>query len=211
MNKGVWSEELAKTFLQQLGYNIERIRHKVIIGNNEVAEIDLIVTDPSGIKYAVEVKSGKISISDVRQAYVNAKLVNLKPMIIGKSFANEAVLELAKKLDVKVLLLPEFIIIDLDALKKLIHNLIYETLINLLKIPKEITDKDRAIIEVIAKASDIQEVKQLLNIKDNKQLNKMFSELKSKGILTDTINFNSIKVRAIILYLILSFLKSIRL
>ncbi len=79
-NVGVKFEDYVAELLSRLGLKVISRRVKVTVnGGVEVGEVDIVAEDGSGSKYAIEVKSGKVDVSAIRQAYVNAKVLNAKP------------------------------------------------------------------------------------------------------------------------------------
>ncbi len=83
--------------------------------------------DSSGNKYAIEVKSGKVDVSAIRQAYVNAKVLNAKPLIVARGgFSNDSSRALADELGVSVINLEEAVVLTIDELRTVIENVLYE-------------------------------------------------------------------------------------
>lgn len=202
MRKGILSEELARLLLESLGYTIEKIRHKVILNGNEVAEVDVIATDPLGEKYGVEVKSGEISISDVRQTYINAKLAKVKPMIIGKGFSNESSARLAQELNVKVLLLPNYVILTPEELYEVVRKSVVEVIAQLFEPPPKLEDEERKLLKELILSSSFNELSQRLGINE-KVLGEVFRSLRNKRVLPKTLKgYSLIKVRALIALLL---------
>ena len=78
--KGKTVEELATALLEGEGFRILERRKVIRVGESQVAEVD-ILAEKDGEVYAVEVKSGRISVTDVRQAFTNARLLGYKPLI----------------------------------------------------------------------------------------------------------------------------------
>jgi len=211
LRKGILSEELTRLLLEGLGYTIERMRHKVTIEGNEVAEIDMIVTDPNGVRYGVEVKSGEISVSDVRQAYVSAKLANVKPMIVGKGFSNEASAKLAKKLNVKVLLLPDYIILTPEELYETIKESVISAFEYLFDPPPKLGEEEINFLKALTISQSISELAQRLNISE-KALGTVLRSLRNKGIFSKHLKgYRLLRIRATIVLLLHKLLYSNRL
>lgn len=59
----------------------------VMVGDSQVGEADLLVEDATGL-HAVEVKAGKASVSDVRQAKINAEPLGAAPLVIARGFSD---------------------------------------------------------------------------------------------------------------------------
>ncbi|MCC6053108.1 MAG: recombinase RecB, partial [Desulfurococcaceae archaeon] len=58
--RGLASERIAIGVLEDMGFRIVETGKKIVINNTEIGEIDAIVEDQSGEKYAVEVKAGRL-------------------------------------------------------------------------------------------------------------------------------------------------------
>lgn len=155
MNIGKRFEDYVAELLSSLGFQILDKRVKVYLNGVEVGEVDLIAVDNNGQRYAIEVKSGKIDVTGVRQAYVNAILLNAKPMIIARGFSNDSAKILAENLGVKTIILDDVIVLRTDELKTVIKQAIYEILNelfeDLLKIPN-IVDND--LVKVAINCND---------------------------------------------------------
>jgi len=78
--RGISAERIARRMLESRGFSIIATNHKIDSKGENIAEID-IIAEKDGQKYAVEVKSGKASLSAIRQAFANAQLAGYKPMI----------------------------------------------------------------------------------------------------------------------------------
>ena len=144
MRRGLASEELARLVLESMGYTVKKMRHKVVIEGAEVAELDMVAVSPEGEEYGVEVKSGEISVSDVRQAYVSAKLANLRPMIVGRRLSSEAPQRLAQELGVKVVLLPEYVMLEPHELYDVVRRAVVDALAELLVPPGGLSEGELA-------------------------------------------------------------------
>lgn len=121
-------EDFVAELLSNLGYVILGKRVKVYVNGVEVGEVDILAQDQVGNKYAIEVKSGKIDVSGIRQAYTNAKLLNAKPMIIARGFSNDSAKVLAEQLDVKTIILDEVFILKIEELKNVFEMVLYEVI-----------------------------------------------------------------------------------
>ncbi|MDT7969592.1 MAG: YraN family protein [Vulcanisaeta sp.] len=113
-NVGARFEDYVAELLSRLGYKVLGRRVKVVVNDVEVGEVDIVAEDGSGVKYAVEVKSGKVDVSAVRQAYVNAKVLNAKPLIVSRGFSNDSSKALADELGVSVINLEEAVVLTVD-------------------------------------------------------------------------------------------------
>ncbi|MEM4468981.1 MAG: YraN family protein, partial [Candidatus Nezhaarchaeales archaeon] len=105
------SERVAIGILERMGFKVLDTRKKIVKDGVEVGEVDIVASNPEGEVYAVEVKAGKASVSDIRQAYTGALLLGMRPMVICKGFADAAAETVARELNVKVLTIPEYYIL----------------------------------------------------------------------------------------------------
>ena len=117
---GLAFEDIVIKYLESQGFEILRRRHRIFLNGVEVGEVD-IIAERDGEVYAVEVKAGRADISAIRQAYVNATLLNAKPMIVCRGFANEEARELANRLGVEVVVLPDYALVTLEELENLVQ------------------------------------------------------------------------------------------
>ena len=133
MKKGLSNEELSAWLLTLLGYKVISYRRDIMLDNTKISDVDLIAEDKNGIKYSVEVKSGKISVSDIRQAFVNSKILKMKPIIIGKGFSDDSSEKLAEKLSIIVYKLPDYLFLTMDELTSVLKEVLISTVNNILK------------------------------------------------------------------------------
>ncbi len=156
MNRGARFEDYVAELLSKLGFIILGKRIRVYVDGNEVGEVDILAQDAAGNKYAVEVKSGKIDVTGIRQAYVNAKILNAKPLIVARGFSNSSAEALARELGVETITLDENVLIRTEELMLTLEMVLYkfmeETLTMLEKI-REIAE-NRHIREAILKCDD---------------------------------------------------------
>ncbi len=132
MNAGIRFEDYVAELLSELGLHVIGRRVKVYSNNVEVGEVDILATDDRGEKYAVEVKSGKLDVSGVRQAYINAKMLNAKPVVVCRGFSNDSARALAESLGVKTVVLDEAVVLRVDELRAIVETVLYEFVNNLL-------------------------------------------------------------------------------
>mgnify|MGYP001770639131 CR=1 FL=1 len=84
---GVKFETFVLDLLPALGLTPLAHRYKILKDGVEVGEVDVLAQDSAKRLYAVEIKAGKVDVSGVRQAYINAKLLNATPMVICRGYA----------------------------------------------------------------------------------------------------------------------------
>ena len=153
------SERIAFKFLEDNGYHIIEEHKKIVIDGVEISDVDAIALGPDGEKYAIEVKAGKLDVIGVRQAYTNALLTGAKPLVVCRGFADDAAEKLAEKLGVKVIVLPDWIVLDPDELLAILEDVILETLLRILEpllAPScEVKAEDMDIVLKLAKSSSL--------------------------------------------------------
>ncbi|MBO3768039.1 MAG: YraN family protein [Candidatus Brockarchaeota archaeon] len=128
MKKGLSTEDIAISILESLGYSVLERRKQVVVNNVNVAEIDIVARDQEGNLLAIEVKSGKASVTDIRQVFSNSKLINAKPLLICKGFSDSSAISLASELGISYLLLPEYYLFTFEDFKEIAKEIIYEVL-----------------------------------------------------------------------------------
>ncbi len=178
------SERIALSLLEQLGYKIIDTHVKIRVDGTEIAEIDAVAEDEEGERYAVEIKAGRIDITGVRQAYVNAHLLGAKPLVVAKGYADDAAAALAEKLGVKIIQLSDYYLVEAEELETLIReaigSLLAETLTALAN-PPPITPEEKRVIEAVASSTHIAAAAEKLSMKV-KELGKILDRMRNKGI-----------------------------
>jgi len=194
--RGYTIEEIAENLLIMKGFEIKERRKDVIRGNVPIAEID-ILAEKEGELYAVEVKAGRISLTDIRQAYTNAVLINAKPLIIGRGYSDKASEEAAKALNIDVIILDDYLsFTSLEELEASIDQVIVKNLLELFSFNiKNITSTDLKTIEVLANSKTFSEAADKLSV-DKRTLGNIIKDMKGRGILTFTRSFNTIRLQA---------------
>ncbi|MEM3712428.1 MAG: YraN family protein [Thermoproteota archaeon] len=177
MKKGLTAEDVAASLLENLGYSILERRKQVVVGGVKIAEIDLVAKDVDGNVFAVEVKSGKASVTDVRQVYSNSKLINAKPLLVCRGFSDSSAISLASEFEVRYLLLPEYYLFTLENFKEMAKELIHDILALYFSLKIEnVREEDVGIIEAIAISKGFGEAANRLEISEE-ELGKRISEL----------------------------------
>ncbi|MEZ0319918.1 MAG: restriction endonuclease [Pyrobaculum sp.] len=150
---GARFERYVLDILPSLGFTPKALRYKIYRGDVEVGEVDILAVDNKGETYAIEVKAGRVDIAGIRQAYVNAKLIGAKPMVIARGYADEGARELAKELGVEVVLLPDYIFLSIDDLYSA-FTIAFMRFVTL--IAQIYTSLDEAEVDAIAQCPDVQ-------------------------------------------------------
>ncbi|RLG40759.1 MAG: hypothetical protein DRO05_05555, partial [Thermoproteota archaeon] len=159
---------------------------RIVLDQAEVFEVDIIAQDEEGEKYCVEVKSGRVGVSDIRQVYANSKILDMKPMLVCKGFADEAAEAVARELDVRVISLSDYyVLLEPEELEIVVRTALQDVFeeYGLFPIPQfeEIGERDWRIIEAIAKAESFDEAAKYLNLEAD-ELGKMVGDLRRRGV-----------------------------
>ncbi|MEB2837181.1 MAG: restriction endonuclease [Desulfurococcales archaeon] len=121
------SEALAARLLEELGYRVLGVHVPVTVNGVEVSDID-IVAERGGERYAVEVKAGAIDVSGLRQAYVNAVLTGMKPLVVARGYSGDEARALASRLGVEVILLPDVVAAGADEVREITREAVADAL-----------------------------------------------------------------------------------
>ncbi len=198
--RGISSERIAKSILKKMGFQILEKNKKIVLNGTQVFEVDLIAKDESGDVYCVEVKAGRIGVSDVRQAYANSMVLKLKPLIICKGYADKATEVLAEELKVKVFLFPDYYYLiepeDLDYIvREALRDVLEEYGLVSLAVFENITRKELKILKALSEKETFDKCAKSLNISLEK-LGEHLSLMREKGILRKTEGYEGMKKQA---------------
>jgi len=184
--RGFASERIAIGVLEELGYRVLETSKKIVLGNTEIGEVDVLVEDSSGEKYAVEVKAGRLDVGGVRQAYVNALVLGVKPMVVCKGFADDAARELAEKLGVRVVQLSDVFIVESEEIYSIVREVVEEVLTEYFELfygyTIQLKQEHYELLSTIYSSSNIEEAAEKLNV-DISTLVKRIDELRRQGII----------------------------
>ncbi|MGQ9479441.1 MAG: YraN family protein [Thermoproteota archaeon] len=196
--RGISSEDVAISILEELGYVVLERRKQIASGEVKVGEIDIVAKDPEDNVFAVEVKSGKASVTDVRQIFSNSKLLNAKPLLMCKGFSDASAISLTSELGVRYILLPEYCLFTLEDFKQVAEEIAYSVLntyfsISADGIPKEAEE----IVEAIASSGSFSETAARLSISEEE----LGHIIKKSGIFKtgDRHAFNNLRLQALIM------------
>ncbi|MDH5816551.1 MAG: hypothetical protein QE164_07235 [Candidatus Nezhaarchaeota archaeon] len=201
MKRGLSSERVAIGILERMGFKVLDTRKKIVKDGVEVGEVDIVASNPEGEVYAVEVKAGKASVSDIRQAYTGALLLGMRPMVICKGFADVAAETVARELNVKVLTIPEYYILleveELElavkaALQDFADELSYPVL---LPYGEKLTREEIKLLKTITSSNSLEEAASKLKLTIQDVWRKV-SDLRSRGIIRASWSFDKLKVQA---------------
>ena len=208
MRRGLSSERVAIGILERMGFKVLDTRKKIIKDGVEVGEVDIVASSPEGELYAVEVKAGKASVSDIRQAYTGALLLGMKPLIICKSFADAAAETVAKELNVKVLTIPEYyMLFEVEDLELAVKAALQDSIDEFgppIPLPhgEKLTKRDLKLLKTIASSNNIEEVASKLKI-SIQDVWRHINNLRARGILRGSWGFERLKihVRRVLAYI----------
>jgi len=184
LRRGRASEDIAAAFLEDMGYRIIGKRQPVVVEGEQVSDIDLVV-EKDGVKYAVEVKAGYVDVGGVRQAYVNALLTGMKPLIVARGFSGRDAEVLAGKLGVEVVLLSDVFLTDAAELAAVVEAAVAEALTKALSSilsGKEPSPEDIKYLEAIANSDSIASAAEVLGI-GIEDVGKAIARLKKSGVI----------------------------
>ncbi len=161
------SEKIALRLLEEKGFRVVEVRRKISIDGVDVGEVDAVVIDDKGERYAVEIKAGRIDVHGIRQAVVNAMILGAKPLIVCKGYADDAAEALAKKLNVTVITYEDVFLVDSEELEFIVETATLEALSEVLELmfsPNiRIKPGDIEKLRAIAYSSDIFEAAKTLS------------------------------------------------
>jgi predicted RecB family endonuclease len=184
--RGLASERIAVSILEELGYRVLEVGKKVIINGTEIGEVDVLAEDQSGEKYAVEVKAGRLDVGGVRQAYVNALILGAKPMVICKGFSDDAARELAEKLGVRVVQLSDVFLVESEELYSIVREVVEEILTEYFELfygyTAHLKPEHYETLSAIYSSTSIEEAAEKLNL-DVSALARHIDELRKQGVI----------------------------
>ena len=190
--RGESSLRIAAEVLEESGLKVIETSRRITLGGVEAGEVDIIAEDPQGLRYAVEVKAGRAGVSDVRQAYVNALLLELKPMLVCKGLADEAAQAVAEKLGVKVLQLPDYyILLEGEELEYAVREAVADTLSKALAAASALDE----LAETLAQSQDMEEASRRAGCTP-RELAAALSRLRREGKIPRKTSFKLLKLAA---------------
>lgn len=177
------SEAGAVSVLESLGYRILDVRAPLLVGGVEVSDID-VVAEKDGERYAVEVKAGKADLHAVRQAYVNARLAGMKPLIVARG-ADEKALAAAKELGVEIITLPDLLYAGYEDLRQAVQEAVLDAILQIaatITACKSLPQHLREAMKAVAESPTIQDLANRLNTTPEEAA-KIIAELRRRGAL----------------------------
>jgi len=201
LKRGLSSERVAIGILERMGFKVLDTRKKIVKEGIEVGEVDIIASSPEGELYAVEVKAGKASVSDVRQAYTSALLLGMRPLMICKGFADAAAETVAKELDVRVLAIPEYyMLLEVEELELAVRAALQESSDELgppIPLPhgERLTKDDLKLLRAMASSNSAEEVASKLRL-TVQEVWRRVNGLRSRGIVRGSWSFDKLRLQA---------------
>ncbi|MCS7104132.1 MAG: YraN family protein [Thermofilaceae archaeon] len=190
--RGRASVEVAKKALEERGYTVVEEEVKLTINNLQVGEVDIIAKGKEGEQYAVEVKAGSASPSEVKQAYVNALILGAKPMIVARHVP-ESSRSLADTLGVEVIELRDLFVIDEDELYLIVKTAVEDALLELLSGFCSVkSDHELRILEAIAESESLEKASEQLRL-SKEEIEKMLGKLRAAGLLPSLSGYRRLK------------------
>jgi len=193
------SELIALEYLEKKGFKIVETRKKIKIEGVEVGEVDAIIESQNGERYAVEIKAGSVDVTGIRQAYVNAVLLGMKPLVVAKGFADDSALALARELGVEVLELGNQYLVEAEELEVIVESAIQGLLRRILDVVlsnEPVPPQELAVIESMAKSRDIKEFADSLKTSIENAV-KHIKRLQERGLLPeDTKSYSELRMYA---------------
>ncbi len=180
--KGVWAEMLAEALLAERGFTVIQRRYTLEKEGVRLAEIDLLA-EKNGVRYAVEVKTGRVSTTDIRQAYSNAQLLGARPLIVAKEFADKSAEKYAEELGVEVLRIPDYLLVTPEELETATARAMERALDDAVPPnPLALERGDIPVLEALASSSGFEEAAGRLGLSAAEFVRKI-AELRGRGLL----------------------------
>ena len=193
------SESIAAALLEESGFRVVAYNKPVKIGGVDVSEID-IIAEKDGELYAVEVKAGIADVNAVRQAYINALITGMKPLIVARGI-DEKARALASQIGVEYIVVPDELLVTIDDLKIAVEDAVYTAILNVLSTLYwcgKLSRSDVRVVEALAEAQDLLEASEKLGM-DVKELSKVVAELRRRGVLPKAHGYKALKATALLL------------
>ncbi|MCS7106853.1 MAG: hypothetical protein NZ902_01935 [Acidilobaceae archaeon] len=178
------SEALAASYLELQGFKVVEVHKKVVIGGVEVSDVD-IVAEKDGSLYAVEVKAGNVDVEAVRQAYVNAKLLGMRPLVVGRGLADERASAVAEQLGVELNIFPDVIAVSVNELRDAVYEAVYSAMSEIfyhLSSCDNLSAEDMEQLKFIAHSSSLLDAAERAGVSE-REMAQMIARLSEKGVL----------------------------
>ncbi len=174
----------AKAALRSEGFEIVGEKIPVRVGGHEVSDVDLLARKFNNL-YAVEVKSGRLDVGGVRQAYVNALLLKAIPMVVCRGFSDPSARALAEELGVHVIELEDLLISDPEELRAMIReevrSAMMEVLPGILR-PPQLSEDDVKVLRAISESMDFLDASERLKLQPE-EFGRVLGKMRKEGKL----------------------------
>ncbi len=190
-----------------------KTRERLKVDGVDVGEVDLIAEDAEGTRYAVEVKAGKVTVGDLRNAYGTAHLLKMKPLIVCRDFADKAAELVAKELGIKVIRMARYFLVEPEEIRKVLEEIVCRTLeeelLGLLE-ALEMSPKDARILQELSESRSISELTSRLQLPE-RQCKELIGALRKRyRLLRKARNFEDLRRKAFLLSKIREILRFLR-
>ncbi len=178
------SLKVAKGILRNKGFEILAENKPIKIEGFQVSDVDLLARK-DGELYAIEVKSGRLDIGGLRQAYVNALLLKAKPLVVCRGFSDPSAKALAEELDVEVMELEDLFVSDPQELRTLIREEVRSTLIEVLPSilrPPRLTEEDIVILKSLSESESFFDAAEKLKLTPE-DLGRKLGKMRREGVI----------------------------
>ncbi len=190
--RGESSLRIATEVLESSGLRVLEVSRKIKLGEVDAGEVDIIAESSQGSRYAVEVKAGRAGVSDVRQAYVNALLLGMKPLLVCKGLADDAAQAVAERLGVEVIQLPDYyMLLEGEELEYAVREAVADTLSRALEAASALGD----LADTLAHSDDMEEASRRAGCTP-RELASAIGRLRREGKLPREASFKLLKLAA---------------
>lgn len=193
--RGRASVEIAKRVLEKRGYTVIDENARIRLNGLEVGEIDLLARGPSGELLAVEVKAGGIGVSELKQLYVNALILNAKPVAVARSASDEA-RALASRLGIELVELSDLLTVDEEELYNVVKSAVEDALFELLTaLPAVSDDRIARLLEAVVQGENLEQAARIMGLETG-ELEKSLGELRRSGLLPPLAGYGRLRAYA---------------
>ena len=193
--RGRASVEIAKRVLEKRGYTVIDENARIRLNGLEVGEIDLLARGSSGELLAVEVKAGGIGVSELKQLYVNALILNAKPVAVARSASDEA-RALASRLGIELVELSDLLTVDEEELYNVVKSAVEDALFELLTaLPAVSDDRIARLLEAVAQGETLEQAARIMGLETG-ELEKSLGELRRSGLLPPLAGYGRLRAYA---------------
>ncbi len=191
------SEAVASSLLEDMGFRVLEARRRLEVNGVEVGEVDLIA-ERDGALYAVEVKAGPLDVGGVRQAYVNALIAGARPLVVARGYADDSARELARRLGVEVVTLPDSIPVTPEELRETVRDAVEAALAGVLarltSCP-ELGHEEERLLEAIAASETIKDAAEAVGA-TVEDVARGIARLRERGLIRERGPYRRVRIDA---------------